>query len=49
MAHKVYSTQVVVRDLQQIVSGIPKEKPPYTDGPDFKNDDLSGINDDLPF
>jgi hypothetical protein len=45
MAHKVYSTQVVIRDLQQIAPGIPREKP----APDFKNDDLSGINDDIPF
>ena len=55
VAHKVYSTQVVIRDLQQVGSGVAKEEPaptkeepaPTTFKQHQKTPDF--IDDDIPF
>ena len=55
VAHKVYSTQVVIRDLQQVGSGVAKEEPaPTKEEPaptTFKQHQKTPeiIDDDIPF
>jgi single-strand DNA-binding protein len=48
VVHKVYSTQVIIRDLQQVGSGVAKEEPaPTTFKQHQKTPEI--VDDDIPF